>query len=186
MKIAAILTCVGGAFGCAPAQSKIQRDLEVMQRESRPDQLTMRGESFAAVGDMTRAEQYFLAALHAGGDAGSLVRRLVAVCVADGRYPAALEYAEDHLRKHPHDLDVRYVVATLRMATGDAKSARENLQVVLAAKPEFGEAHFTLAQLEKEQGDIMAADAQYREYLRLSPDGAHAEVARAGLMRSVQ
>ena len=110
----ALALCSAGAVGCASSQSKIQHDLATMQRESKPDRLTARGEAFAAVGDMTRAEQYFVAAVKGGGDPGRLVRRLIAVCVADGRYPAALEYADDYLRKYPNDAEVKYAGTTLR------------------------------------------------------------------------
>jgi tetratricopeptide (TPR) repeat protein len=179
------LFCAVGAFGCAAPQSKMQRGVEIMQAESTPEQLAGRGDSFASVGDMTRAEQYFVAALRSGGEPARLVRRLIAVCVADGRYPVALEYADEYLRKHPADLDVRYAAATLRVAIGDEKRARQELGLVLAGKPGFGEAHYVLAQLDRGNGDIMAADAEFRAYLAVAPEGEHAEVARANLMRSV-
>jgi tetratricopeptide (TPR) repeat protein len=177
--------CATGSFGCAAPQSKMQRGIEVMQAESAPDQLAGRGDSFAAVGDMTRAEQYFVAALRSGGEPAPLVRRLIAVCVADGRYPVALEYAEEYLRKHPSDVDVRYAAATLRVAIGDEKRAREELLRVLAARPSFADAHYAIALLDKDKGDVMAADAEFRAYLASAPDGEHAEVARANLMRTI-
>jgi Tfp pilus assembly protein PilF len=97
----------------------------------------------------------------------------------------ALEYAEEYLRKHPGDVDVRYAAATLRVAIGDEKRAREELLRVLAAKPSFADAHYAIALLDKDKGDVMAADAEFRAYLAASPDGEHAEVARANLMRTV-
>ena len=176
----AIVT-LGNMTGCAPAESKLDRGIETMQRESTPSALSSRGEAFAALGDMTRAEQYFVAALKAGGEPGALVRRLVAVCVADGRYPVAIEYAEDYLRNHPRDVDVRYVTATMRAALGDASGAKDELRVVLAAKPNLADAHYALAQIAKNEGDVMRADAEFRHYLRLDPAGRHAEVARENL-----
>ena len=183
--IVVALTWAVGCFGCAAPQSKMQRGVEVMQVESAPDQLAARGDAFASVGDMTRAEQYFAAALRSGGEPARLVRRLIAVCASDGRYPVALEYADDYLRKHPADVDVRFAAATLRVALGDEKRAREELAQVLAAKPDFGDAHYTLALLDKGTGDVMAADAQFRAYLAASPNGEHVEVARANLMRAM-
>ncbi len=173
------------SFGCASPQTKLQQGIEAMHAESAPDQLAERGDASAAVGDMTRAEQYYVAALHANGEAGRLVRRLIAVCVADGRYPVALEYADEYLRKHPGDVDVRYAAGTLRVAVGDEKRARQELLQVLEARPGFADAHYVIALLDKEQGDVMAADAQLRAYLATSPDGEHAEVARANLMRTI-
>lgn len=183
---AVVLGSIPTALGCASTPgAKMAHGTLAMRSESSAAKLTARGEAFAALGDMTRAEQYFVGALKAGGDPGPLVRRLVAVCVADGRYPVALDYAEEHLRNHPSDLDVRYAAATLRAAVGDVGSAREGLRAVIAAKPDLAEAHYALAQIEKGQGDVMAADASFRHYLRLSPEGPHAEAARSNLIQSV-
>jgi len=178
-----------GAFGCsASASSKansMHEGMAVMRRESNPTDLAQRGEAFAALGDMTRAEQYFVAALKAGGESGSLVRRLIAVCVADSRYPVALDYAEDYLRNHPADVEVRFAMATVRAALGDVEGAREGLRSVLIARPALADAHYALAQLEKGQGDVMAADVEYRKYLTLVSTGQRADVARSNLMQSV-
>lgn len=183
--VAVALVGAAGLFGCASPQSKMQQGVAIMRAESAPDQLAARGDTFAAVGDMTRAEQYFVAALRAGGEPARLVRRLIAVCVADGRYPVALEYADEHLRKHPSDIDVRYAAATLRIAGGDEQRARRELTLVLAARPKFAEAHYVLAQLDQGNGDVMSADAEFRAYLASAPEGEHAEIARANLMRTV-
>ena len=67
----------------------------------------------------------------------------------------------------------------------NAEEARRELRAVLALRPNVAEAHYALATLEKSRGEIMAADAEFREYLRLAPAGAHIEVARANLMRRV-
>ena len=179
------MTFAGVLAGCAAPQGRVAKELAAMRDDSRADELQSRGTSAAALGDMTRAEQYFVAALRAGADAHQVVPRLIAVCVADGRYPVALDYAESHLRNHPDDVDVRYVAATLHAATGNAEEARRELRAVLALRPNVAEAHYALATLEKSRGEIMAADAEFREYLRLAPAGAHIEVARANLMRRV-
>jgi tetratricopeptide (TPR) repeat protein len=176
---------VFGATGCAASQSKMQRGVEVMQAESAPAQLAARGDAYAAVGDMTRAEQYFAAALRSGGESARLVRRLIAVCAADSRYPVALEYADDYLRNRPSDVDVRFAAATLRAAIGDEPRARQELATVLAARPGFGDAHYALALLEKSNGDPMTADKHFRAYLAVSPNGEHGEVARENLMKAV-
>ncbi len=176
------LVAMSTAAGCAPAQPKLKRDLEVMRRESTPAQLVARGEAFAAVGDMTRAEQYFVAALRSGGEAGKLTRRLVAVCVADGRYPAALEYADEFLRKHPVDPDIRFAAAVLRRALGDADGAYRDLKHILLAQPNFADAHYVLAQIERDRGNPKLANAEFREYLKSDPAGAYAEEVRGNLL----
>lgn len=180
-----VVTALLSLTACAGPRSRARTASEDVREESTPGELVRRGEAFAALGDMTRAEQYFVAALKAGGDAGALVRRLVAVCVADGRYPVALEYAEEHLRNHPTDVAVRHAAATVRAALGDVGGARVELRAVLGSRPDIADAHYALAILAKGEGDVMGADASFREYLRLAPNGPRAEVARANLMQTV-
>lgn len=172
-------------FGCASTQSNLKKDIEVIEHESRADRLIAQGDGYAALGDMTRAEQYFAAALRNGGEAGGLTRKLIAVCVADGRYPSALEHASDYLRKRPHDVEVHFAAAALKQALGDVEGARAGLVAVIEESPTLAEAHFALGVLEKQQGNVIDADASFRAYLDLAPNGEHAEEARAGLMKRV-
>src|SRR5438105_3477057 len=74
---------------CASSALTPQRQQAAIRSESSLKQLIERGEASAAIGDMTRAEQYFVAALKAGGNERGLVQRLLVVCVADQRYPVA-------------------------------------------------------------------------------------------------
>lgn len=170
---------------CTSATARAKRDWDLVQRESTPERLTARGEAFATWGDVTRAEQYFVAALRAGGNAKRLTERLIAVTVTDNRYPAALEYAEEYLAKHPADTRIRYAAATLHLLMGDRDGARAALGLVIRAWPHDPEAHFALAQLERDRGDALAADQQFRAYLRMKPGGPHAEAARAALLQVV-
>jgi tetratricopeptide (TPR) repeat protein len=160
--------------------------MDVIRQESTPDRLQARGDSAAALGDLTRAEQYFDAAMSAGGDERALTKRLLMVCSADSRFPAAAKYGEDYLRKHPGDTEVRFAVATVYIALGESARARVELEQVVTERPEIAEAHYALADVLRHEGDApLEADAQYREYIRLSPTGPYAEAARSLLLRSV-
>ncbi len=175
------------AGGCAETpQHKAAKDLTVIRSETTPDRLQARGDASAMAGDLTRAEQYFTAALAAGGDERVLTKRLLVVCTTDERYPAAASHAEDYLRKHPGDTEVRYVLATIYLALGDRPLARGTLERVVAEEPELAVAHYALATVLRDTGDsYLDADRQFREYIRLSPQGEYAEAARASLLKSV-
>jgi tetratricopeptide (TPR) repeat protein len=167
-------------------EARRQRDEEALKKDSDPKQLAVYGEVSAAAGDMTRAEQYLVAALKAGGDEKAIVPRLLAVCIADQRYPGALDYAETYLRRHPSDTDVRFVAASIYAAVGDTARAREGFERVVAERPNLAEAHYGLATVLRQVGsEPVTADRHYREYLRLQPDGAYAEAARDHLLKSV-
>jgi len=168
---------------CGGALSQ-QRDREAMRSESSVRELMARGDASAAIGDMIRAEQYFVAASKAGGDEREIVRRLLVVCAADQRYPAAAEYAEHYLHRHPGDVELRFAAASLEAAVGDTRRAREQLDTVLHERPDWPEAHFALASLMRADGEPLAlADIHDLQYLKLNPRGPLAEMARARLAR---
>jgi tetratricopeptide (TPR) repeat protein len=181
----ALLVC--SAAACAPSkQTQAAADVEVIRAETAPERLQARGDAAAGGGDLTRAEQYFVAALRAGGDERVLTKRLLIVCATDGRYPAAANYGEDYVRKHPRDTDVRYALATVYLALGNLDRARRELEQVVEEKPDVAEAHYALATVLRQEGDaLVEADGHFREYIRLDPEGPYAEAARSLLLKSV-
>jgi tetratricopeptide (TPR) repeat protein len=183
---AAIALALGSGCASQTREQNVVKDMEAVRRETTPDRLQSRGEAAAAVGDLTRAEQYFVAALKAGGDDRVLTRRLLVVCAGDGRYPAAAVYGEEYLRKHPGDTEVRFALSTVQLALGELQPAREGLERVVSERPDLADAHYALATILREEGEQLAdADRHLREYIRLRPDGQYVEAARASLLKSV-
>jgi tetratricopeptide (TPR) repeat protein len=134
-------------------------------------------------GDTMRAQQYLHAALQQGGDARAIVPRLLRMYVADGQYRLAIDQAEQHLRRHPRDRDLRLFVAALHTAVGADKLAAEQYERVLREQPRHAEAHFALAALLHDAGrEPGRADEHFRAYLALEPAGHYADEARALLM----
>lgn len=177
-----------GTAACGSARSgdEVRANVATFERDQRPDRLVELGKAFAQVGDLTRAEQYFSAALDAGADSFVVTPMLLKVCIGDGRYRAALEYGEAHLRKHPGDSRTRFVVATVYSAIGEADKAKAHLERVVLERPAEAEAHFALGVLMRESfKDPVEADRHFRDYLRLQPGGSHAEEAQASLLRSL-
>jgi tetratricopeptide (TPR) repeat protein len=167
---------------CGKSALSPQGDREALRKESSVRELLARGDASAAIGDMIRAEQYFVSALKAGGDERKLVRRLLVVCAADQRYPAAAEYAERYLHRYPTDVDLRFAAASIQMAIGDTRRARELLDSVLRERPDWAEAHYALSSMMRAGGEPLAmADLHDLQYLRLNPHGPLADTARARL-----
>jgi len=183
LKLLPLLVCVA----CAGSpQEQLQTDVHAFQEEQSFQKLTARGRAFAAIGDTTRAREYFDAALEAGGDDRVLTPLLLSVCVRDGRYRLAIEYAERHVRRHPRDARMRFVLGTLRAGVGEAVTAEADLDKVIAAAPDNSDAHYALAVLLRDQrGDLVGADRHFRAYLALQPEGPHSEEAKSSLLQAV-
>jgi tetratricopeptide (TPR) repeat protein len=177
-----------GAFGCAPPTpaEAAQKDMQVFKRESSVERLVERGRGFAAVGDYTRAEEYLAAALEQGADARKILPELLEICVHTGKFRSAIQHAENHLRRHPDDVRTRFVVATLYAALNETKEAKKQLQTVVEVRPNEAKAHYALGVLARDADqDVVAADRHFREYLRIEPNGDHAEEARGSLLKKI-
>jgi tetratricopeptide (TPR) repeat protein len=179
-RLAIVLLGLGCGAGCASsAGSSIRADAEVVRRESTPDVLLHRGEGFAAVGDSTRAEQYYAAALAAGGNPHLLVRRLIRVCVSGQRYRAALGYADDYLLRRPADHEVRFARATIAVAVGETEQAHADLTELAKAEPNNPDVQFALGVLLRDAlADLPEARTHFARYLALAPNGSNAAEAR--------
>jgi Tfp pilus assembly protein PilF len=81
---------------------------------------------------------------------------------------------------------VRLLLGTLYAAVGESQPAHHELQMVLDARPADIDAHYALAVLSRDENDPVGADKHFREYLRLAPNGPHAEEAQASLLESVR
>jgi Tfp pilus assembly protein PilF len=179
------LVLLASACG-AGASNEVTAKMDTMRDEQSPDKLLERGKAFASVGDWTRAEQYLASAMDSGADPRLVMPILLHVCVEDRRYRVAAGYAEDYLRTHPSDVEMRYVLGTIDAALGDVKGARANLEAVIAVHPADPETHFALAVVLRDaKQDLPQMDHHFREYLRLAPNGAHVDEARAGLLMEV-
>jgi len=172
--------------GCADSPGeRIVSNVNAIRRDQKPNRLIEIGKAFASVGDLTRAEQYLAAAIENGGDERIVLPLLLRVCVLDGRFQMAIQYAENHLKHSPNDIATRFVVGSLYSAIGNADAARASYNQVLDVEPDNADAHFALAVLLRETGgDPVLADHHFRDYLRLKPRGPHVEEAQASLLKS--
>jgi tetratricopeptide (TPR) repeat protein len=177
------------AIGCASSSVQaeaIKTDVATYNREHTVDKLIDRGRGFAAVGDYLRAEEYLADAMNQGANPKKIMPLLLEVCIKEGRYRLAAQYAKDYLVAHPNDVPVRLVLASLYSATAENKLAKAEFERVLDARPNDAQAHYALAVLLRDaEQDVVGADQHFREYLRLDPKGRHVEEARASVLHRV-
>ncbi len=140
------------------------------------------GIAFAHAGDYVRAEEYIEAAIGRGYPERRAIPVLMRVCIASSRLREAVSYATPFLSEHPDDWPLRFLVASLELALGDAHRAQDDLQAVVQAAPDAPDPHFMLAVvLRDDLGKPDDARAEFRRYLALAPRGDHAMAARAAI-----
>lgn len=175
------------ASACVPTPAQRIKSVEkIVRKERTPDKLVARGKAFAAIGDNTRAAQYFSEALDQGADERKVLPLLMRTYIVSRRYLVAIQVGANYVRAHPEDYRLRYLVGTLYAAVGDIRKAQGAFERVLVIDPKHAGAQFALAVLLRDdEHDWIAADYHFRQYLKLAPKGPHAEEARASLLKSV-
>lgn len=178
--------CVASS-ACGGAAAERREAQAAIRQESTAAELLKKAEASVSVGDTTRAEEYYVSALKAGADPHVIISKLLVVCVADQRFPAAIDYAEQYLYRRPNDMDIAFAAASLHAAVGEGPRARELLERVLRESPASAEAHYALASVLRAEGEELdLADQHDLAYLKLTPRGPFAETARARLLRDVR
>jgi tetratricopeptide (TPR) repeat protein len=148
-----------------------------------PQVMTEHADAFAENGDFTRAQQYYSAAIAAGGKASVIMPRLLKACIASGDLRLATEYAEQELSKNPDDAHLRFVTGALQAQIGNRPAARRHLSLAASQMKQNAKVQFVVATFFRDDlQDRGEADPYFREYLRLAPNGEHAAEARGSLM----
>lgn len=103
------------------------------------------GELRFGLGDIDRARAAFAAELAIDPDDFISNLDMGVMAKQDQEYVEARRYFERALKARPNDAGVRYQLANVDLATGNAEGARKALEALIAESPDFAEAHATLA-----------------------------------------
>jgi tetratricopeptide (TPR) repeat protein len=103
------------------------------------------GELLLAMREIDRARTAFEQELALDPDEFVSNLNLGVLAKQDQDYVEARRYFERALKARPNDPGVRYQLAILDLATGNADQARKALEALIAETPDFAEAHATLA-----------------------------------------
>ena len=123
-----------------------------------------RGDAMAAVAAIIRAHPGFATA---SGIYASMQR-------ATGDLPGAIATLEDLVRRNIADQSVMVVLAGYLQELGALDRSAALLQAVIAAHPDYAEAHNSLGVVRSRQGRHAEARAAYRKVLELDPTSAEA------------
>lgn len=177
-----VLVCLLGCGGPAAPTETPPDPLANVTAEELFDQ----GVEFGRTGDVRRAEQYLLAALERGYARGPVITLLIRLCTTQGRYSAALAYAEPVLADEPNNWSLRRVVASLYHGLDRVEDARIHYHRVLESAPSDATTHYLLGMLYLEdRSDMEQARPLLQRYLELAPDGGHVEEVRSLVEREL-
>lgn len=152
-----------------------------------PNVMLRHADAFADDGDFTRAQQYYSAALAAGGKSSVILPKLLRACIASGDLRLAADYAEQELSRNPQDAHLRFVTGAINAQIGNRAVARQHLALAASQMKQNAKVQFSVATFFRDDlQDKVEADPYFREYLRLAPNGEHAAEARGSLMERVQ
>jgi tetratricopeptide (TPR) repeat protein len=174
------------AVGCGAAVTTPSKNAALSPLKD-ANVLVQQGEAFAANGDFTRAQQYYAAAISAGGKSKAILPQLLKACIAAGDLRLASEYAEAELSRNPDDAHLRFLAGALAAQIGNRPTARQHLVQAAKELEKDANVQFSVATfLRDDMQDRIEADPYFRDYLRLAPKGEHAAEARGSLMERVQ
>jgi tetratricopeptide (TPR) repeat protein len=131
------------------------------------------GETQAARYELNEATQALTHSLEIEPRAVDVQLQLARIELARGRTDAALDYAQQALRKDPNSLDARLLVATALMHRGDLRGATVAI-APLAARRDSVDVQVALGRLSLVKGDRPAARDAFARALALAPDSPDA------------
>jgi tetratricopeptide (TPR) repeat protein len=123
-----------------------------------PDVHAYLGLALLNTGDSTEASDAFRKELELSPENFTALLQLGVLSKQARNYDEARRLLGDALRVRPGDIGVRYQIATVELASGNATEALKALEAIVAESPNFREAHVSLATVyyrmqRKEEGD---------------------------------
>lgn len=182
-----VATVALAATGCGANAIEQKKPSAAMSPLKDSALLAQQGEQYAEAGDFTRAQQYYAAAIAAGGKSSVILPHLLRACIAAGDVRLASEYAETELSRNPDNARLRFLTGALHAQVGNRETARKHLMQAASDLKDDPKVQFSVATFFRDDlKDVVGADPYFREYLRLAPRGEHAPEARGSLMERVQ
>ncbi len=156
-----LLGCAGNR-AVAPVTVNVSNAPELLQQAR---ELSNRGESH-------RAEQYYLAALDAGGSVEEIYPELIEVCIRGGRLGRAAVHVEARMRQVPHDLRLVRLAISLREALRHRVEARELAARLAASESKSHAEELFLGGYYERWGEPERALLHYRAYLKQTEEAS--------------
>jgi len=133
--------------------------------------LQTKGQVFFEQGEHDLALEQFQAAMEMGSSDPSNYFFLSEIWKAKGDAVKAEEYSQRYLTEADDvNVDVLFNLAAKAINDGDDAGAKEYLEQILAAQPEYADAHRELGYVLIREGDFPGTKEHFQKYLELKPD----------------
>lgn len=145
------------------------------------------GDFYLRLGDLDKAISYYEQTIKTDGANSAVARkRLAPVLGAKGKYKEALAQIGEIRRTDRNDIDAVRIEAELRLASGDPKDldlAAKIFQELLVRSPVDVTAHYGLARVALNRGDLRAARQELERCIGINARHMPSVIALAGLDR---
>lgn len=139
-------------------------------------------DGLAAAGQLTKALDYYQAAVSRQLNSAVMVRALASALLNAGDAARAIPAIERCLSLAPNDATCWRLRARAATLVGDPVRAKQALEKAITLDPENVEAYHELALLLVNTGDRTNAEAEFREAIRIQPNIAEAHANLANLL----
>lgn len=130
------------------------------------------------------ARQAFLKAVELNDKNADATANLAQIKIGENDYEAAKELLKKSLIVQPQNPKTLTLLAFAQVKSKEYSAALANAEKVHQGDIDhFPLAHFIAARIREGQGDQAGAERQYQAYLKESPDGPEAAMAKEGLIR---
>lgn len=137
--------------------------------------LQTKGQVYYELGEYDKAKEQFDTAMEMGSSDPSNYYFLSEIFKNKGDKEKAEEYSQLYLDEADNvNVDVLFNMAAKALNESDDATAREYLDQIIAAEPEYADAYRELGYILIRDGDFPGAKENFQKYLELSPDAADA------------
>ncbi len=138
---------------------------------------------YAQSGDFAKAETEFREAIRILPSAGDAHGNLANLLALQNDTQQALYEFERSVRLSPNEPVTRFSYAALLNATRAFEEAKRQLEIVLAQRPKFAEAHDMLGNLFERDGNIGQATSEYQKAVELNPALSRAQLDLGAMLQ---
>lgn len=146
-----------------------------------PEGYRMLGDFYFAMNDLDKAAAEYASLYSAHPKEVSVKKNYIQILILKNRLEEAARLDGEILKSSPHDTDALIYKGEIHLRQNNALAAVESLQAALKNDPNSAIVHYQLGLAYAQQRDLLHAESEWRDALRIKPDLIEAQRRIAGL-----